>query len=83
MLPEDRDAALLWDMREATRDIVIFMQGVEFAHFAADKMRRYAIERQLVVIGEAAKRVSENFKQAHPEIPWNAIIAQRNVLAHE
>lgn len=83
MLPEDRDAALLWDMREAARDIVAFMQGVEFIHFTANKILRYAVERQLLVIGEAAKRVSENFKHAHPEIPWSAIIAQRNVLAHE
>ena len=83
MLPEDRDAALLWDMREAARDIVTFLEGVAFAHFSANKMLRYAVERQLLVIGEAAKRVSATLKQTHSEIPWNAIIAQRNVLAHE
>ena len=33
--------------------------------------------------GEAARRVSESFKDAHPEIPWRRMIAQRNVLAHE
>lgn len=42
-----------------------------------------AVERALEIIGEAARRVSETFKQAHPEIPWRSIIAQRNVLAHE
>lgn len=46
-------------------------------------MLRYAVERQLVVIGEAANHISENFKMAHPEIPWKGIIGQRNVLAHE
>lgn len=83
MLPEDRDLALLWDMKEASRDISEFVRGVAFAQFASNKMLRYAVERQLLVIGEAAKHTSEVFKQAHPEIPWSSIIAQRNVLAHE
>jgi len=46
-------------------------------------MLRYAVERQILVIGEAAKNVSSTFKDAHPQIPWSAIIAQRNILAHE
>lgn len=83
MPPENRDLALLWDMRRAARDITEFMQGVTFAEFDSYKMLRYAIERQLVVIGEAANHISETFKQAHPEIPWKGIVGQRNVLAHE
>jgi uncharacterized protein with HEPN domain len=42
-----------------------------------------AVERALEIVGEAARRVSETYRQAHPEIPWQSIIAQRNVLAHE
>jgi uncharacterized protein with HEPN domain len=83
MPPEDRDLALLWDMREAARDISEFIKGLEYIHFASNKMLRYAVERQILVLGEAAKRVSDHFKQAHPEIPWSGIIGQRNVLAHE
>jgi len=36
-----------------------------------------------MIIGEAARRISEDLKQEHPEIPWRKIIAQRNVLIHE
>lgn len=61
---EDRDTALLWDMRKAARDISEFMQGITFFHFNSNKMLRYALERQLVVIGEAASHVSETFKKA-------------------
>jgi len=46
-------------------------------------MRQLAVEREVEIIGEAARRVSEPFREAHPEIPWQTIIAQRNVLAHE
>jgi uncharacterized protein with HEPN domain len=46
-------------------------------------MIRSAVERQLMIVGEAANHVSEEFKEKHPEIPWRQIIGQRNVLAHE
>lgn len=83
MRPEDRDLALLWDMREAAREVASFLQGVDYERFVAEKVLRYAVERQLVVIGEAARRVSERFQGEHPEIPWGKIVAQRNVLAHD
>jgi uncharacterized protein with HEPN domain len=37
----------------------------------------------LEIIGEACRRISDQFKQDHAEIPWRQIIAQRNVLVHE
>ena len=46
-------------------------------------MLRAAVERNIEIIGEAARRISEELKQEHPEIPWRKIIAQRNVLIHE
>ena len=83
MPPENRDLAYLWDMREAAREIVQFVQGMKWAKFENDKVVRYAVERQLLVIGEAANHVSDQFRKEHPEIPWGRIIGQRNVLAHE
>ena len=83
MQPEERDAALLWDMREAAREIAQFIAGVSYEEFASNKVLRYAVERQLLVIGEAAKNVSSTLRGGHPEILWSSIIAQRNILAHE
>jgi len=37
MRPEDRDTALLWDMREAAREILEFTQNVEVVRFSSDK----------------------------------------------
>ena len=83
MQPEERDAALLWDMREAAREITQFIKDVSYEEFESNKVIRYAVERQILAIGEAAGRVSSTFRDAHPEIPWISIIAQRNILAHE
>ena len=46
-------------------------------------MIRYAVERQILVIGEAAKGLSNSLKEKTPEIPWGAIVGQRDILAHE
>lgn len=83
MRPEERDAAYLWDMLDAARLIEGFTTGVRFEQYMDDRKLQLAVERALEIIGEAARRVSEEFKDSHPEIPWRAIIAQRNVLAHE
>ena len=42
-----------------------------------------AVMRQIQIIGEAARKVSPKYQQAHPEIPWQGIIGMRNRLIHE
>jgi uncharacterized protein with HEPN domain len=78
-----RDPANLWDMLEAAERVLSFLKNKTFEDFLKDDMLRAAVERNLEIIGEAARRTSEEFKQEHPEIPWRQIIAQRNVLIHE
>ena len=83
MPPEERDLAYLWDMLDAARAIQTFVTGSSFDDYCANRMMKGAVERHLEIIGEAARRVSETTRQAHPDIPWRAMIGQRNVLAHE
>src|SRR5436305_82682 len=71
MQPEERDAAYLWDMLQASRDILEFTRGVSLSDFSSNKMLQMAVERGFQVLGEAARRVTESFKAAHPEIPWS------------
>ena len=78
-----RDPAHLWDMLQAAEKVQKFLEGKTFEDFIQDDMRQAAVERNLEIIGEAARRVSEELKQEHPEIPWKRIISQRNVLIHE
>ena len=83
MQTEERDAAHLWDMLNAAENVSQFLQGVSFDNFMRERKLQAAVEREVEIIGEAARRVSESFREMHSEIPWRAIIAQRNVLAHE
>ena len=83
MRPNQEDMARLWDMLDAARAAMEFTHERRFEDFMADRMVRNAVERNLEIIGEAAKCVSQAFQDTLPDIPWRAIIALRNVLAHE
>ncbi len=83
MPPDERDSSYLWDMLDAARTIQKFTSGVTFDTYIDNRMMQLAVEREIEIIGEAARNVSVQFKDTHAEIPWNSIIAQRNVIAHE
>lgn len=77
------DAAHLWDMREASQRLSSLMHGIDRQRFDDDEFVQLSVERLLQNIGEAARRVSQQFRVEHPDIPWVQIVAQRNVLVHE
>ena len=83
MPPNERELSYLWDMRKYALEITEIIQGVTHSMFAENKTIRYAIERLLLIIGEAANHVSKEFQEKHPEIEWAQIIGLRNILAHE
>lgn len=83
MRSTERDAAYIWDMLDAARNIQSFMSGMRYEEFLKDIKLQYAIERCVEIMGEASRRISDELKENHPEIPWGRIIAQRNVIAHE
>jgi uncharacterized protein with HEPN domain len=85
MPPEERDPASLWDMLDAARAVARFASGLSLAQFVADdsEMVRVAVERKLEILGEAARRVSAAFREAHSEIPWPELVGLRNVISHE
>ena len=83
MQPDARDAAHLWDMLAAAREAHAVVDGITAEQFLADRIRLRALERMLELVGEAARRVTPACQVAHPEIPWRALIGQRNLLVHE
>ena len=83
-MPRDNpDLAFLWDMLDAAKAIQGFVKEKSYDDYEKDRMLRGAVERHIEIIGEAARKVSQQCRDSHPEIPWNKIIAQRNVLIHE
>ena len=83
MRPENRNLGYLWDMLESAAAIAGKLKDVELPQYLANEDLRLLAERRIEIIGEAARRLSEPFRLAHPEIPWRLIIGMRNVLVHE
>jgi uncharacterized protein with HEPN domain len=65
-----RDDAILADMHRAARLALDFVLGMDQAAFTADLKTQSAVLHQLLVLGEAAKRLSGPFRDAHPQVPW-------------
>ena len=80
---DEQVRSYLWDIREAAREIDEFLREIKFHEFEKNKVLRYAVERQLLVIGEAAVHISPQFRKKHPDINWSRLVELRNVLAHE
>lgn len=83
MRPEERDPAHLWDILEAAKAIVRYCGGKTIEDYRRDQMLRDAVERQFILLGEAARRLSDDFRSANDVFPWRRIIGLRNVLIHK
>lgn len=78
-----RDQAYLLDILIAARQALRFLEGMTWEAFKQSELHQSAVMRPLEIIGEAARRVSEQTREAHPEIPWAQMIGLRNRLIHE
>lgn len=77
------DKARLLHITEAIHYIETFIEGKVKDDLYNDPMLRFAIERQLEIIGEAANHLSDELKLTNPEIEWRKVIAFRNFIVHE
>ena len=75
--------AYLADIIDAIRKIEKYTKNLSYEKFAADELILDGIVRNLEIIGEAAKRLPEEFRSRHTNIEWNKITGMRNRIVHE
>lgn len=78
-----RDDAYFLDILIAARKVLRYTEGVSWEDFTGDNVLQDAVMRNLQIIGEAARKVSDESRAAHSGIPWTDIIGMRNRLVHE
>ena len=83
MLPgETRDTATLIDLIEACSKILSFTETVSEDRFYSDGQLVSAVSYQILIIGEAVKRLSESLRARYPNVPWGEIAGMRDTMIH-
>ena len=72
----------LADMLDAATKAVEFTRDLTPNQFAADPKTAYAVARALEILGEAAKNVPQDIRDAYPHIPWREMAGMRDKLIH-
>ena len=82
MRDKPKDKGRLLHILEAIDNLVEFTDGVSFEEYKSSKILRFAVIKNLEIIGEAAYLLTKKFTSEHPEIEWETIVCMRHVLVH-
>lgn len=82
MREKPKDKGRLLHILEAIDNLFEFTDGLSFEEYKSDKILRFAVIKNLEIVGEAAYLLSKEFKAEHAEVEWEAVIYMRHVLVH-
>ncbi|PEN12557.1 DUF86 domain-containing protein [Longibacter salinarum] len=77
------DRVYVEHIMDAIHQIEEYTRGVDRQTFEENRMLQDATVRQIEIIGEASRQLSESFRRRVSEVPWRAVIGMRNRLAHD
>lgn len=77
------DKIYLKHILDAIHRIKNYINKISYKEFKKDNLRQDAIIRQIEIIGEATKRISEKLKNKYKHIPWKDIAGMRDKLIHK
>ena len=77
-----KDEGYLLDILTEARKLVNRFIDVSREEFYTNEEKQYSVFWSITVMGEAAGKISQEFRASHPEIPWREMIGIRNILVH-
>lgn len=78
-----RDLDSLRDMILAANRVLRYVENTNQQEFEQDQEKQDSITYRILILGEASKRLSAEFREKHPNIPWRQIAGMCNMLVHE
>ncbi|HOP00396.1 MAG TPA: DUF86 domain-containing protein [Bacteroidales bacterium] len=63
--------------------IQLYISSKDYATFVGDFIVQDAVVRQLEIIGKATKKITKDFRNNNPEIPWADMAGMRDILIHD
>ncbi|MBU0700995.1 DUF86 domain-containing protein [bacterium] len=77
------DTAVIQDIKEAIYRIMSYTSKMEYADFLQDYKTQDAVIRNIEILGEAAKLLSDETKKKYSNLPWKDIAGTRDKLIHD
>lgn len=77
------DRVYLLHMRDAAIMIATYLAGIDAPTFHTTRLVQDGVIRQLEIIGEAAKQVTDRTRRRAPSIPWRSMAGMRDKLIHQ
>jgi len=82
MREKPRDKKRLLHILEAIDNVFEFIENKSFENYKSDKILRFAVVKNLEIVGEAAYLLTKEFKLNNAEVEWNEMIGMRHILVH-
>ena len=77
-----KDKGRLEDIITYSNNVTKLIEGYTQESFEADMRTYYAVMKNVEIVGEAAYMLTKDFKEMHPETPWEIVQGMRHVLVH-
>ncbi|HDR89784.1 MAG TPA: DUF86 domain-containing protein [Bacteroidetes bacterium] len=77
------DSLYIDHILQSINNIIEYTKDLSKQDFSRNKMVQDAVIRNFEIIGEATKKVSDDYKQVHFEVPWKAMSGMRDKLIHD
>jgi uncharacterized protein with HEPN domain len=81
-MPSDRVRLALIDIRDCILSAQDFTKGLSYEAFAQSRLHFFAVTRALEIISEASRRLPDELRDRHPELPWRDIRDAGNMYRH-
>ena len=81
-MKEKEDQIFIEHILDSINAIEKFSKGITEKELASNRLKKSAIVREIEIIGEATRNISNSFKNKHEEVPWRDIIGTRDKLIH-
>lgn len=83
MREPERDLSRLEDILSAIQCVEEYTKDINEEQLKGDKLRLHATIYNVQIIGEAVYKLTKEFKQDHPDTPWQLIEKMRHILVHD
>lgn len=81
-MSHSEDFTRIRHVKESVQEILLYTRSMNLPALVSNRPLQHLIIRNLEILGEAASRISAQYRQDHPEIPWRDMIDLRNRLVH-